>query len=400
MKAFERTPERMAVCLPALDALRQYLDDIRFHSLFQYQTGINNYALTPSVFTYATRGALLRLLADSTSGGAHTLGLVKVLCAAERVAAKELLPTERALANRLVDAGLLAREGDALANAGVQLISSHGCYLFIDTRIHFCEDSVHDVYIGVDSYLLLFYLEPYLKPGAAPFLDLCSGSGVVGQAAAARGLSVVSTDIAPAPLFLIEANRRLNHRTTEIEIREEPLETTLEAPAGSYGFVACNPPFVAFPDSIAAPVYAKGTDPDGLGMLRTLFEKGPDAMTDDGLCAFVADMPGDEVQPHFIAELREIAVRKRLRIDVFVDSRLPAEKQVAHLPGFMALCNRDRSATEMQEEFRAFVRDTLRASHYYLCTMLARRAAVDPGVRVLNRHAMRFVNDFFGRRMG
>lgn len=420
MKVFDLEPGRLRQCEHAIDVLRDYLDAIRFHSFFQYQAGINNYGLTPSIFHCGSADRLVKTMTDATQSEEHTLGLLRVLCATETVAMSALDAREQQVATTLAAAGLLVQRHDSVGSAGLQLISSHGVALLIDARIHFLQDSLHEVYIGLDSYLLLYYLEPWLNTNRGAFLDLCCGSGIIGQVAAARGLSVVSTDIAAPPLFLTRLNTRLNNHQHLVAIREETLAQSLSAPPETFGYVVCNPPFVAFPPGIEAPPYAKGSDPDGLGLLRLLFERAPDLLTTDGLCCFVADMPGDEVQPHFIGEIHEFASRQNLTVDVLLDSRLRAEKQVEYIPGFMRLCNPDYSCEQLRQCFADFVRETLRATHYYLCTMLVRRRRPPqqqyqqqqlrqhpqqqgsrPGssaVRVLNRYRMDLVHELFRRR--
>lgn len=398
MKVFEEAAARAQRCHGALDALRGYLDAIRFHQFFQYQAGINRYPQTPSIFAFDSRERMLKTMEGATGGGNHTLGLIKVLCAAEPVEFAGLQPDEQEVANLLLAAGLLSSQQGNLTGCGFQLISSRGSYLLIDSRIHFCGDDIHDVYIGIDSYALLSYMETQLVPGAGVFLDLCCGSGVIGQAAAQRGLQVVSTDIMPEPLFFTLLNRRLNGRESSIEVKEEPVAQTLQAPAGSYRYIACNPPFVAFPDGVEAPVYAKGTGDDGLDMLRMLFDKSPGCLTSDGICCFVADLPGDAVQPHYLRELEDVAISRNLDIDVFIDSRLPAEHQVVPLSSFLRVRNPDVSQHGMEEIVRSFFKERLQASHYYLCTMLARRSSSRPHLRVMNRYKMEFANSLFHQR--
>ena len=106
-----------------------------------------------------------------------------------------------------------------------------------------------------------------------------------------------------------------------------------------------------------------------------------------------------KLQPHFLGELREYATKKGLWIDVLIDSRLASEKQVTCIPGFMHCCNPHLSVEQLRERFESFVQETLHASHYYLCTMIAGRGTVAPGVRVLNRHRMDVVHALFGRRV-
>ena len=106
----------------------------------------------------------------------------------------------------------------------------------------------------------------------------------------------------------------------------------------------------------------------------------------------------DAVQPHYLRELEDVAISRNLDIDVFIDSRLPAEHQVVPLSSFLRVRNPDVSQHGMEEIVRSFFKERLQASHYYLCTMLARRSSSRPHLRVMNRYKMEFANSLFHHR--
>jgi len=78
-----------------------------------------------------------------------------------------------------------------------------------------------------------------LVPAGSRVLDLGSGSGACGVAAARRGCSVVAVDINPSAVRCTRINALLNQ--VEIDVREGDLFTTLEGER--FDVVLFNPPY-------------------------------------------------------------------------------------------------------------------------------------------------------------
>ena len=157
---------------------------------------------------------------------------------------------------------------------------------------------------------------------------------------------------------------------------------------GKFGWLTCNPPFVAFPPALKGTIFARGTDVDGLGYLRAIIERLPETLTPGGTACLVADLVGDRRGPPFVGELETYARKERLEIDVYIDNVIPAEHQIPAFVPFLQRLNPICSHDEIVAEMRKFQRDVLRVENYFMSTIRLRTDAADPGVRVMRRFAL------------
>lgn len=375
------TPELVG----AAEALRSYLDRVGFRQLYKFIAGVNRYAVTPAIITRATASEAGQFFAEVLAG-APEMALAQCLLFGRPAERRSLGDAERRAADALVAADLLGDDGGLITAGRYQLISAFGLDLLIDRRIHFGGD-VHEIYIGPDSCLMLYYVDAAAIRRQSRALDLCSGTGIGALYLSLFSDHVTATDIGAAPLALIALNRRLNQRDEQVEIRAEDLRDTLNG-SERFDVLTCNPPFVAFPPGLRTSLYAHGTDADGLGYMRLLVERSASLLTPGGSAYLVADLVGDASGPYFAAELAAFAAAGGLAIDVYIDNVVAAEHQIEPLAAYLGLLNRDRDRAGIAAQLEEFQRDTLRAERFYLSTLRVRTAAAHPGVRVLRRFEM------------
>lgn len=371
----------------AADALRGYLTRIGFSQVFKFVAGLNQYAMTPSLITRHTAGDWSRFF-DVVLGAPDDLALAQCLMWGRPASFRALSEADKPVAETLIGGDLLRMgpDGDAIGTAGKQLISAFGADLLIDRRIHFAGEAVHDVYIGPDSYWMLYYVETHAIRRGHRAVDLCTGTGIAALYLSLFSDHVLATDIGEAPLAMVYLNRRLNGREDTVEIRRQDLNETLDG-RERFDVLTCNPPFVAFPPGYGATLYAHGTGTDGLGYMRTIVERLPHVLAPGGSAYLVADLVGDRERPHFVAELEDYAAAGALDVDVYIDNVIPASLQVPALSGYLESLNPGTDRARIAEAFTAFQQDTLRAERYYMSTVRLRTAASRPGVRVLQRFA-------------
>lgn len=371
--------------LRGVDALREYLRRISFRQVYKYIAGCNHYSLLPSVINHASAGNVEDFF-DTVLAGAPGLELLQCLLTGRAADRGRLSDEDKATADLLAGAELLRAEEGHLLPASLQLISAYGSDLLVDRRIHFPTGSLHEVYVGFDSYLMLYYVDLAELRREQRAVDLCTGSGIAALYLSQRCDRVLATDIGPVPLRLVQINRRLNGKDETITVHDQPLDETLEG-GQRFDVLTCNPPFVAYPPGVGATLYSQGTEIDGLGYMRTILDRLPEVLTPGGTAYLVADLVGDLHAPHFVHELRERARADGLGIDVYVDSVLSAEDQVPAFTAHMAAANPQRDRQELAAELRRFQREELRAERYYLSTV---RVQTDrrPALRLFRRYGL------------
>ncbi len=375
------TPELAA----AVDALRDYLDRVGFQQIYKFIVGANQYGVAPSMITAATAEDVTRFF-QTVLAERVDLALLQCLMTGRPTEYQTLGEAEKWVADALIGVDLL-RQGDngsTVVAADRQLISAFNLDLLIDRRIHFGGD-MHEVYIGPDSFWMLYYVDALGIQRDHRVLDLCTGTGIAALYLALFSDHVVATDIGSAPLALVEINRRLNRLEATVEIRCEELSRTLDN-GERFDLLTCNPPFVAFPPGLAGTLYAQGTGDDGLDYLRTIVRRLPAVLTPGGSAYLVADLVGDRCGPYFVEELARFAMESGLAADVYIDNVLPAKAQVAPLAAYMERINPGRTRAQIAAEVTAFQRDTLKAERYYMSTLRLRTASAEPGVRVMRRY--------------
>jgi hypothetical protein len=367
----------------AVDRLREYLDRVGFVEIYKFIAGANLYAVTPSLITSRTGSDAARFF-DTSLGDSKDLGILQCLMFGRPADRRSLSEYEQPLADVLVAAGLLLEEGRTLHAGPHQLISAFGLDLLIDRKIHFGGD-VHDVYIGPDSFWMLYYMDTAAIRRDHRGVDLCTGSGIGALYQSLFCDRVVATDIGSIPLALVELNRRLNRLEDRVEVRCEDLRDTLDG-RQRFDVLTCNPPFVAFPPGLETTLYAHGSGIDGLGYMRDIMERLPAVLTRSGSAYLVADLVGDREQPHFIAELHRFAEQGSLAVDVYIDNVVAAGAQVEPLAFYLAQLNPGRDPAEIARQIEQFQRSTLRADCYYMSTLKITLADHRPRVRLLRRY--------------
>lgn len=361
-----------AVSASALSALRGYLDAVGFVRLHKYVVSPQRYLTSVSEVDERSRVAQKGLGALMQGSGAAMLGLAATLMLDRACPLAELSGIAREAAEALLGAGLLRNQGGDLRLADYQLVSVQGLPLFIDARLHFERSASAEVYIGIDSLQLAYYLEGG-DVAAGRALDMGTGTGVLALCLSRHTSSVVATDIAPAALRLARLNFALNQR--DIELRRESYPETL-ARAERYQVITCNPPFMPFPDGIDGPVFAQGPGQDGLDHLRQIIERLDEVLLPGGVAYLVADLIGDEHQPYFARDLARYARERDLVIDVYIDSRV--DHRIEHTL-LRVTANKVASATgadrhQLFERLREHYLVTLAARCNYMAVMVLRKA--------------------------
>jgi ribosomal protein L3 glutamine methyltransferase len=132
---------------------------------------------------------------------------------------------------------------------------------------------------------------PWLTEPPAAILDLCTGSGCIGIAAALGfpRARVTLVDLDARACALARRNVALHELEDRVEVLEGDLFRCLPANR-AFDLILCNPPYVDRADMQSLPVEfqaepARGLDggDDGLDVVRRVLEEGPDHLTANGM---------------------------------------------------------------------------------------------------------------------
>jgi methylase of polypeptide subunit release factors len=231
-------------------------------------------------------------------------------------------------AEALVEAGLLAADAGAetLSTGGRSLVSWLGSLLVVSTNPRYPSFREHagEVYMGPDSLTLA--AEVVRRSAGLPSgecLDLCSGSGMAGLVALARGQSGTWTAVDRSHQAIRAA--RFNAALNGWQDRYLPLAGDLYAPVEgrTFDLITCNPPFIPVPAGHAFPVYGDGGE-DGTTVLRPLLDGLASHLAKDGMALIYAEGTGDPSGPFIREELASICRRDGLDVTLRIVSSVPA----------------------------------------------------------------------------
>ena len=371
----------------ALPALRDYLDRIGFVQIYKFIATASFYHASPNLLNRWSSRRVAGFDAYVT-GDCSAYGLLMCLMLEVAVPYDGLTPFEKRVADRLLDARLLAHADGHVAMGPYQLISAEDMPLLVDAGVNYPGETSPRTYLGRDSLLLAFYVGTGHIARHERALDLGTGTGLVGLALGRRCDHVTMTDVSRPALRLAGMNRLLNRMTENVAIRDEGCEDTLRR-GDRYTVVTFNPPYMRVPGGLDAPVFARGAGPDGLGYCRTLIERLDDVLLPDGTAYVTANLLGDREGPFFAGKLASHAGAHDLQIDVFVESstELAAGNAVFQALGaFLHAENPTVSLEECQRRLEELELRTLGATATFLSVMVLRRAlGARPSVRVFRR---------------
>lgn len=155
--------------------------------------------------------------------------------------------------------------------------------------------------------LIVDGFSPWTDPArVSRVLDLCTGSGCIGIAAAAYlpDADVDLADISPAALRVAMRNRALHGLEERVRIIESDLFATLDE--GVYDVIVSNPPYVAAAELEALPAeyrhepkLAFAAGESGLDLVLRILRDAPDYLADDGLLIVEVGNAAEALQDRF-----------------------------------------------------------------------------------------------------
>jgi len=359
--------------------LKDYLSDIDFHSIYKYLVGGNNYISHPEIVNIDSKSFFsLQMRA------ANVPVILDLLLLLNDVDLKSLSPNEIELACQLAKENFITIDNGVCKTLGYQLISFNDFYLLIDGRINFQALGFHRSYIGVDSYLMLYYISRNKFNQNSVCLDICSGTGIGALFAALFSKNVTAIEIDDFAINLINFNRALNFKENEIKIINHDL-FKFNYPQNHYDLITCNPPFVLIPDEFGGPLYAKGFGKDGLDHLRFLVKNAEFWLKNNGVAYYIVDLLGDDSNPFFIKELEKLASSSNIEITVFIDNKLDARINIKALTSICYNLNPEINRDVIRQKVSTLIVKELGASHYYLSTIMIAKNSNKNGLRIFNR---------------
>lgn len=156
--------------------------------------------------------------------------------------------------------------------------------------------------------LIIDGFAPWIDPAeVGRMLDLCTGSGCIGIAAAMHlpDADVDLADISPAALRVAMRNRALHGLEERVRIIESDLFAAIDDEA-VYDVIVSNPPYVAAAEleSLPAeyrhePQLAFAAGESGLDLVLRILRDAPDFLSDDGLLIVEVGSAAETLQDRF-----------------------------------------------------------------------------------------------------
>ncbi|MFH8344345.1 methyltransferase domain-containing protein [Streptomyces sp. NPDC018045] len=222
------------------------------------------------------------------------------------------------------------------------------------------------VYLGEDGLMFTDRVLSTHAEGTA--LEIGCGSGLTAAALAGRGLRTTAIDISADCVAATIATAALNGVADRVEAEHADAGRAL-AGAARYDFVAANPPGLPVPDTVAYGPAGNG-GPDGLAVVRTVWENAPRILRDGGALVMRFECAGDLGGPRALPEIFALAgdssvwVTVHARLPMRTRSALTALRATPHNPG--------DSPEELLRRLDAHT-DALGASRLYTCFMVLRK---------------------------
>jgi release factor glutamine methyltransferase len=132
-----------------------------------------------------------------------------------------------------------------------------------------------------DTWMLVRAVSDHALAPGAKVLDLCTGSGVIGVAAAVRGAAVTSVDISRRALLSAWLNARVNG----VRVRTRRSDLFSAVGGERFDLVVTNPPYLpAAADELprTGPERAWDAGRDGRALLDPICAVAPDHLADGG----------------------------------------------------------------------------------------------------------------------
>ncbi|MGA6174639.1 methyltransferase domain-containing protein [Streptomyces sp. NPDC012600] len=222
------------------------------------------------------------------------------------------------------------------------------------------------VYLGEDGLMFTDRVLSTHAEGTA--LEIGCGSGLTASALATRGLRTTAIDISADCVAATTATAALNGVTDRVEPVHADAGQAL-AGAARYDLVAANPPGLPVPDTVAYSPAGNG-GPDGLAVVRTVWENAPQMLRDGGAVVMRFECAGDLVGPWALPEIFELAGDSSVLVTIH--ARLPMRTRSALTALRAAPYNPGDAPQELLRRLDAHT-DALGASRLYTCFMVLRK---------------------------
>ncbi|ADB53426.1 methyltransferase [Conexibacter woesei] len=239
-------------------------------------------------------------------------------------AAVDLGEAERTLdasaVDRLVDAGLLERDGGRLRSRFVVVCHLNRFFVVSPPLwLRGYEEREALVAIAPDSYWMAQFVANRGPLGRV--LDLCTGSGLL--ATLPDAAQVVAVELDPVTASVARFNVLLNGLGERIDVRDGDL---YEPVAGEQPFdlIVANPPIVPSPEGISVPLAGDG-GPDGDAALRRVLAGVERHLAPGGRALVHGQGFGGEAEPALADWLREQLADSTLGATLFLSDRQSLE---------------------------------------------------------------------------
>ena len=236
----------------------------------------------------------------------------------------------------LIDSNILVDEGTYISTNNYCVVVYQGLKLLTELNPWYktCKNKDTDIYIGLDSLRLAENIKFDVN---GVVLDLCSGTGIQGLLAARSAKKVISVELNPKAINVIEFNSKMNGLNDIIEIREGDLYSVLNDEE-KFSAIYVNPPFIPMIEDVEYPICGAGGE-DGLSVLKKIITGLDSHLYENGETIIFCQCLGDNNNIFFDKYVNDYSQKNKWSLTSLVIDKVPAEYQINMLGKLTKLFN-------------------------------------------------------------
>lgn len=275
--------------LEILIQLREFLDDKKYSQIISNLLLVNGVNELVQVIDY---NKMSRIIFNADN---DIKDLMKIFLQGLPIRRDSINIIPKDLLDGLIRIGILKNVGPYIKTNNLLIIKVLNKLLIVDIPYYFptCEKAHTDVYVGLDSYMLMLNLYEKLQlKKYSKAIDICCGSGLQAVIASDYVKYVEAIELNTYAAKIARYNTYLNRCDNRVSIINKNY-FNLKNPLQGYDLIISNPPFLPITDELKFSVIGNGGD-DGMRFLKRILCDFKKIETYDAEGIFIGECFGTE----------------------------------------------------------------------------------------------------------